>query len=58
LQKVVDNTLKSDTIIILRDLKTRLEKEDAYRGVTGQYTLHQNTGGNGKLLCEFAGLNN
>jgi hypothetical protein len=35
-----------------------LGKEDAYRGVTGQYTLHQNTSGNGELLCEFAVLNN
>jgi exonuclease III len=58
LQKVVDNTPKSDTVIILGDLNTRLGKEDAYRGVTGQYTLHQNTSGNGELLCEFVVLNN
>jgi hypothetical protein len=54
----VYNTPKSNTIIILGDLNTRLRKEDAYRGVTGQYTLHQNTSGNGELLCEFVVLNN
>jgi hypothetical protein len=58
LQKVVDNTPRSDTIIILGDLNARVGKQYAYRGVTGQYTLHQNTSGNGKLLCEFATLNN
>jgi hypothetical protein len=58
LQKVLDNTPKSDTIIILDDLNARMGKEDAYRGVTGQHTLHQNKSGNGKLLCEFAVLNN
>jgi hypothetical protein len=35
-----------------------LGKDDAYRGVTGQHTLYQNTSGNGELLCEFAVLNN
>jgi endonuclease/exonuclease/phosphatase family metal-dependent hydrolase len=58
LQKVVENTPKGDTIIILGDLNARLGKEGSYRGVTGQYTPHQNTSGNGKLLCEFAVLNN
>jgi hypothetical protein len=58
LQKVVDRTPKSDTIIILGDLKARLGKEDACRGLTRQYTLHQNTSGNGELLCEFSILNN
>jgi exonuclease III len=58
LQKVVDNTPKTDTIIILGDLNARLGKEDTYTGVTGQYTLHQNTSGNGEMLCEFAVLNN
>jgi exonuclease III len=58
LQKVVDSTPKHDTIIILGDLNAKLGKEDAYRGVTGQYTLHQDTSGNGELLCEFAVLNN
>jgi hypothetical protein len=55
---VVDNTPKSYTIIIVGDLNARSGKEDAYRGVTGQYTLHQDTRGNGELLCEFAVLNN
>jgi exonuclease III len=41
LQKVVDNTPKCETIIVLGDLNVRVGKEDAYRGVTGQYTLHQ-----------------
>jgi hypothetical protein len=54
----VNSTTKSDTIIILGDLHARLGKEDAYRGVTCQYTTHQNTNGNGELLCEFAILNN
>jgi hypothetical protein len=54
----VDNTPKSDIITFLGDLNARLGKEDASRGVTGQYTLHQNTRGNGELLCEFVGLNN
>jgi exonuclease III len=58
LQKVVANTPKSNTIIILGDLYARVGREDAYRGVTGQYTLHQNTRGNGELLCDFATLNN
>jgi exonuclease III len=58
LQKAVDNTPKRDTVIIPGDLNARLGKEDAYRGVTGQYTLHQNTSGNGELLREFAVLNN
>jgi exonuclease III len=58
LQKVVDNTPKSDIIIILGDLNARLGTEDAFTGVTGQYTLHQNTSGNGELLSEFAVLNN
>jgi hypothetical protein len=58
LQKVVDSTPKSDIVIILGDLNTRLGKDNAYRGITGQCTLHKNTSGNGKLLCEFAVLNN
>jgi hypothetical protein len=57
LQKVVDNTPKSETIIILGDLNARMGKEGAYRGVTGQYTLHQNTNGNGELFCECAVVN-
>jgi exonuclease III len=58
LQEVEDNTSKSDTIIIIGDLKARVGKQDAYRGVTSQYTLHQNTSGNGEMLREFATLSN
>jgi exonuclease III len=58
LQKAVDNTPTRDTTIIWGDLNAKLGREDAYRGVTGQYTLHQNTSGNGELLYEFAVLNN
>jgi hypothetical protein len=32
--------------------------EDAYSSVTGKYSLHKESNGNGKLICEYAAANN
>jgi hypothetical protein len=54
LQYLLDKTPKSDTIIILGDVKAQSGKDRLYNKVTGQHTLHEETNRKGELLCEFA----
>ena len=58
LQSMVDKVPKSDLTIILGDVNAKLGKEPAYQKITGKYTLHEETNGNGELLCDFAAANN
>ena len=58
LQYVINSIPQSDTIIILGDFNAKLGKEIVYSSVTGQFTLHEETSGNGELLCQFAIGNN
>jgi exonuclease III len=57
LQNMIDNTARSDTIIILGDFNAKLGKEDTYKNVTGKHMLQEQTSENGELLCEFATVN-
>ena len=58
LQKMIDLTPRSDTVIILGDLNAQIGKENIYRSVSGLHTLHNETNNNGQMLCEFAITNN
>lgn len=57
LQKVLETTPKSDTVVILGDLNAQLGKENTFSTVTGKHTLHDETNGNGEMLCNFAVTN-
>jgi exonuclease III len=57
LQSVVDKVPNSDLTIILREVNAKLGKELAYKKITGEYTLHEETNRNGEPLCDFAAAN-
>jgi exonuclease III len=58
LQLVIDQTPKSDTILVLGDANAKLGKEDIYKEVSGKHTLHELSNRNGEMLLEFATGNN
>lgn len=57
LQRTVDQTPKSDIVVILGDFNAKLGKEELYKKVTGNFTLHDQTNENGEILCNFAAYN-
>ena len=48
LQLVIDQTPKSDTILVLGDANAKLGKEDIYKEVSGKHTLHELSNRNGR----------
>jgi hypothetical protein len=54
LQRIHNKIPKHDIIIIMGDLKAKIGKEHVYEQVVGKHTLHENTNGNGELVCEYA----
>jgi hypothetical protein len=47
-----------DILTVIGNFNTKLGKENIQRQVTGKYTLHNVTSGNGVMLTEFAVSNN
>jgi endonuclease/exonuclease/phosphatase family metal-dependent hydrolase len=58
LQKIIDRTPKSYTILVLGDANAKLGKEDVYNEVSGKHTLHELSNRNGKMLLELVLGNN
>jgi hypothetical protein len=50
LQKIVDRTPKSYTILVLCDANAKLGKEDVYNEVSGKHMLHELSNRNGKMV--------
>jgi hypothetical protein len=39
-------------------MNAKIGLEDAYSSVTGKYSLHKESNGNGERICEYAAANN
>ena len=58
LQRIQDHIPKHDATVLLGDMNAKIGLEDAYSSVTGKYSLHKKSNGNGELICEYAAANN
>lgn len=58
LQRIQDRIPKHDATVLLGDMNAKIGLEDAYSSVTGKYSLHKKSNGNGELICEYAAANN
>ena len=58
LQRIQDLIPKHDATILLGDMNAKIGLEDAFSSVTGKYSLHKESNGNGELICEYAAANN
>ena len=39
-------------------MNAKIGLEDAFSSVTGKYSLHRESNGNGELICQYAAANN
>jgi len=39
-------------------MNAKVGSENAYSSVTGKYSMHRESNGNGELICEYAAANN
>jgi len=58
LQRIQDRIPKHDATVLLGDMNAKIGLEDVYSSVTGKYSLHKESNGNGELICEYAAANN
>jgi len=58
LQRIQDCIPKHDATILLADMNAKIGLEDAFSSVTGKYSLHKESSGNGELVCEYEAANN
>ena len=58
LQRIQDHIPKHDATILLGDMNAKIGLEDAYSSVTGKYSLHKESNGNGEFICQDAAANN
>jgi exonuclease III len=58
LQRMHENTVKHEVVIILGGLNAKIGKEQAHSQVSGVHTLHDFSNQNDEMVCNFAIQNN